>query len=77
MDLSGTVRCSYFNSEKQIRQNENVTEKHKYTTTSTTIIVAVVDGLIVGDIFHLEISVFVVYLTIFGCFRYVTLLYIK
>lgn len=58
--------CSHFNSEKQIRQNENVTEKYKYTTTSTTIIVAVVDGLIVGDIFHLEISAFVVYLTIFG-----------
>lgn len=50
--------------KKQIRHTENVTEK--CTTTSTTIIVAVVDCLIVGDIFHLEISVFVVYLTIFG-----------
>lgn len=55
----------HFNSKKQTRQTEkNVTEK--CTTTSTTIIVAVVDGLIVGDIFHLELSVFVVYLTIFG-----------
>lgn len=66
MHLSSTVRCSHFNSQKQIRQNENVTEKYKCTTTSTTIIVAVVDGLIVGDIFHLEISAFVVYLTSFG-----------